>query len=84
MHTIEKKKEIIPVIIPVTEFRSWERRKLHFRESNFTNFPREACPRTPPGVRASGANGARPPAEPLQEVLPNATENPAIHIYLAT
>ena len=47
MHTIEKKKEIIPVIIPVTEFRSWERRKLHFRESNFTNFPREACPRTP-------------------------------------
>ena len=41
-------------------------------------------PPDPPGVRASGANGARPPAEPLHEVLPNATENPAIHIYLAT
>ena len=39
MHTIEKKKEVIPVIIPVTQFRSRERRKLHFRESNFTNFP---------------------------------------------
>ena len=41
-----------------------------------------ACPRTPVGVRASGtqrsrgANGARPPAEPLHPVLPNATENP--------
>ena len=81
MHTIEKKKEIIPVIIPVTEFRSWERRKLHFRESNFTNFPRGACPRTPLGVRASGANGARPPAEPLHPVLPNATENHVICIY---
>ena len=39
MHTIEKKKEIVPLIIPVTQFRSRERRKLHFRESNFTNFP---------------------------------------------
>ena len=28
-------------------------------------------------VRATGANGARPPAEPLHPVLPNATENPA-------
>ena len=36
MHTIEKK---IPVIIPVTQLRSRERRKLHFRGSNFTNFP---------------------------------------------
>ena len=27
-------------------------------------------------VRASGANGTRPPAEPLHPVLPNATENP--------
>ena len=27
-------------------------------------------------VRASGKNGARPPAEPLHPVLPNATENP--------
>ena len=30
----------------------------------------------PDNVRASGANGARPPAEPLHPVLPNATENP--------
>ena len=27
-------------------------------------------------VRATGANGARPPAEPLHPVLLNATENP--------
>ena len=26
-------------------------------------------------VRASGKNGARPPAEPLHPVIPNATEN---------
>ena len=39
MHAIEKKKDIIPVIIPVTQFRFRERRKLHFRESSFTNFP---------------------------------------------
>ena len=34
----------------------------------------------PPALkaRASGANGTRPPAEPLHPVLPNATENPAI------
>ena len=82
MHTIGKKKELIPVKIPVTQFRSRERSKLHFRDSNFTNFPGGACPRTPVGVRASGtqrsrgANGARPPAEPLHPVLPNATENP--------
>ena len=33
---------------PVTQFRSSERRKLHFRESNFTNLPRGggACSRT--------------------------------------
>ena len=29
-------------------------------------------------VRASGANGARSPAETLHPVLPNATENPAV------
>ena len=38
-------------------------------------------PPDPLGVRASGANGARPPAEPLHPVLPNATENPVICIY---
>ena len=30
---------MIPVKIPVTQFRSRERSKLHFRDSNFTNFP---------------------------------------------
>ena len=30
----------------------------------------------PDNVRARGANGARPPAEPLHPLLPNATENP--------
>ena len=78
---------MIPVMIPVTQFRSRERGKLHLRESNFTNFPGGGCmpPDLPPpsqefvvpdNVRASGANGARPPAEPLHPVLPNATENP--------
>ena len=38
MHTIEKKK-ISPVIIPVTQFRSWERRKLHFSRVQFYKFP---------------------------------------------
>ena len=88
MHTIEKKKEeIIPVIIPVTQFRSRERRKLHFRVSSFTNFlgggglghaPGAPWEFVPPAVNvpASGANGARPPAEPQHPVLPNATENP--------
>ena len=55
---------MIPVIIPVTQFRSIkrERRKLHFRESNFTNFTGGDVPPDPLGVRASGTNGARPPA----------------------
>ena len=63
-------------MIPVTQFRSRERGKLHLRESNFTNFPGGVhAPGPPPppsqefvvpdNVRASGANGARPPAEPL-------------------
>ena len=80
MHTIEKKK-IIPVIIPVTQFRSWKRGKFHFSRVQFYKFPGGACPRTPLGVRARGANGARPPAEPLHQVIPNATENPVICIY---
>ena len=49
---------------PVTQFRSSERRKLHFRESNFKNLP-------------GGGGHAPGPAEPLHPVLPNATENPA-------
>ena len=50
MHTIRKKE-----IIPVTQFWSRERRKLHFRESNFTNFPRGGgWTQTPLGVHASG------------------------------
>ena len=35
-------------------------------------------------VRASGANGTRPPAEPLHPVLPNATENPAFTFFSAS
>ena len=30
---------MIPVKIPLPQFRSRERSKLHFRDSNFTNFP---------------------------------------------
>ena len=59
MHTIEKK-EIIPLIIPVTQLRSRERRKLHFRVSNFTNSRGGgARPRTPLRVRTSGTQCSR-------------------------
>ena len=64
----------------VTQFRSRERRKLHFRESNFKNFPgnapgppKEILPPTL-NICACGVNVARPPAEALHPVLPNATE----------
>ena len=33
-------------------------------------------------VRASGANGTRPPAEQLRPVLPNAAENPVYQLFL--
>ena len=60
MHTIEKKKEVIPVIIPVTQFRSRERRKLHFRESNVTNFlGGGGMPPDPLEVRASSTQRSR-------------------------
>ena len=35
---------MIPVKIPVTQFRFRERSKLHFRDSNFTNFPGDMSP----------------------------------------
>ena len=54
----------------LTQFRSRERRKLQFRESNFTNFPRDK-PLDPPRSSCLWL-----PAEPLHPVLPNATENP--------
>ena len=54
----------------VTQFRSRERRKLHFRESNFTNFP-GGMPLDPPR-----SSCLRSPAGPLHPVLPSATENP--------
>ena len=85
MHIIEKKKkerEIIPVIILVTQFRTRERRKLHFKESNSTNFGGGGEGGWHPlgvpalSVHASATNGARLPAEPLYPVLPNVTENP--------
>ena len=56
----------------LNQFRSREHRKLHFRESNFTNFL-GGMPPDPPGVCAparnactSSANGAHPPAVPLK------------------
>ena len=39
---------MIPVMIPVTQFRSRERGKLHLRESNFTNFQGGHAPGPPP------------------------------------
>ena len=60
---------------------------ITFRVSNFTNFlgggghaPGAPWEFVPPAlnVHASGANGARPPAEPLHPVLPNATKNPDV------
>ena len=44
-------------MIPVTQFRSRERGKLHLRESNFTNFLGGGMPPdppSPPGVRSAG------------------------------
>ena len=58
MHTIERK-EIIPAIIPVTQFQSRERRKLHFRESNL------------PISRRGG--GGMPPNPPRSSCLRNST-----------
>ena len=39
---------MIPVMIPVTQFRSREGGKLHLRKSNFTNFPGGGMPPDPP------------------------------------
>ena len=50
--------------------------ELHFGESNFKNFPMEACPRTPLEVCASDTDGTSLPAVPLHPVLSNAIENP--------
>ena len=84
MHTIEKKRDDpchnsgYPIPVQGTQ-------EIAFKRVQFYKFPGGACPRIPPppqdfvvpdNVRASGANGARPPAEPLHPVLPNATENP--------
>ena len=69
MHTIEKKRDDschdsgYPVPVQAT-------REIAFKRVQFYNFP--GVPPPPlPGVRS-----ARPPAEPLHPVLPNATENP--------
>lgn len=58
--------------------------KLHLVEFNSTHSPGGGHATEAPlefesparNVGASGANGARPTAEPLHSVLPNATENP--------
>ena len=57
MHTIDKK-DIVPLITLVTQLRSRERRKLHFRESNFTNFP-GGIPPDPLGDGASSTQCSR-------------------------
>ena len=83
MHTIEKKRDDschdpgYPVPVQGT-------REIAFKRVQFYKFPGGGghAPGPPPlpGVRSagqrSGANGARPPAEPLHPLLPNATENP--------
>ena len=61
MHTIERK-EIIPAIIPVTQFQSRERWKLNFRESSFTNFP---------------TGGGMPPNPPRSSCVRSSTFAPA-------
>jgi len=59
--------------------------EIAFKRAQFYQFPGGGQPPDPPppqefvvpdDVRASGANGACPLAEPLHPVLPNATENP--------
>ena len=63
--------------LPVNQFQSSERRKLHFGESNFKIFQGEHhVPRTPLKVCASNTDSASPPTEPLHPVLLNATKNP--------
>ena len=63
--------------LPVNQFRSSERRKLHFGESNFKIFQEDHhVPRTPLKVCASNMDSASPPTEPLHPVLLNATKNP--------
>ena len=86
MHTIEKNRADschdsgYPVPVQGT-------REIAFKRVQFYKFPggvHSPGPPPPPSqefvvpdnVRASGANGARPPAEPLHPVLPNVTENP--------
>ena len=87
MHTIEKKRDDpchnsgYPIPVQGTQ-------EIAFKRVQFYKFPGGGMPPdstgfrhpqefvVPDNVRASGANGARPPAEPLHPVLPNATENP--------
>ena len=60
----------LKVTFQVTQFWSRGHKKLHFRESSFTNFP-WSMPLDPPRSSCLWL-----PAEPLHLVLPNATENP--------
>ena len=85
MHTIEKNRadscHDSGYLVPVQGTR-----EIAFKRVQFYKFPGGCMPPdlpppsqefvVPDNVRASGANGARPPAEPLHPVLPNATENP--------
>ena len=69
MHTIEKKRDDFchdsGYPVPVQGAR-----EIAFKRVQFYKFPGGPPPPLP-GVRS-----ARPPAEPLHPVLPNATENP--------
>lgn len=61
-----------------------ERRKLHFRETNFTNFPGGAAyPRTP-ATTSCLRHSTFAPVVPLHPVLPNATENPESYDKLSS
>ena len=73
MHTIEKKRDDschdsgYPVPVQGT-------REIAFKRVQFYKFPGGHAPGPPPPL--PGVRSARPPAEPLHPVLPNATENP--------
>ena len=74
MHTIEKKRDDschdsgYPVPVQGT-------REIAFKRVQFYKFPGGGHAHGPP-LPLPGVRSARPPAEPLHPVLPNATENP--------
>ena len=75
MHTIEKKRDDschdsgYPVPVQGT-------REIAFKRVQFYKFPGGGGHAHGPPLPLPGVRSARPPAEPLHPVLPNATENP--------